>query len=1208
MSSKHCADGNTAAAMASYNFIDTSFIFPITPSTPMSELVERWAAMGRKNIFGEVPTVEASQSELCSAAAMHGALAAGSLCSTYTSSQGLLLMTPNIYHIAGECLPGVFHVATRSIGTHTSLLQPDHGDIYSCRQTGISMLSSGCVQEAYDMACITHLAAIRSRRGFFHFFEGFQVSHQLEDFEVVDPDFLKSLVDFDALSEWRLREAANPENPFSRNVGVTNEIHWQTTEAQNGLLTSVVEIVRDLMGKWAEKTGRVYSPFVYVGHPQAESVVVMMGCASLTAEAVISRLARAGKRVGLVRVMLYRPFSCELLSAAIPTSATRVAVLDRTKEPGSAGEPLYLDVMAALNKTRRLMKLEALVGGRYGVSGAPFLPDHVLSVIENLEAKDPKTEFVVGITDDVTNLSLPLKPSVLESFSPVPAGTKEVILWGLGADGTIGAARNAISIISEHTDAHTQCNFEFDGKKSGGLTLSSLRFGPEPIRNQYSIQHADYIACHNASYVHKYPGLVDGARDGATFFLNCPWHTLEELDENLPGSLKAKIAKKHLRLFVVDAYKMAERLGLGKFINSITVMFFLRFGLDGLIPFETCVAAMKDKIRVTYEKKSMKTVELNISAIDATVEVIDSCQVAYPAEVWAQGKSVPRPPIEGVPSIVNDVFVPAMRREFDDLPVSKTRDLVSGIFPPNLSKLDKPGTAVKIPHWEANNCIQCNVCSVVCPHAVIRPFFVNDEDAHKAPDGFDAVPFKGAAPSELGPKEQVRFRIQVSPDDCRGCGLCIQECLANKRGPGKEALTMTEFGKERDAQAPLWKFAEAELTAHGDLIDKSKAPLRNLQFARPYMEFNGACPGCNETPYAKLMTQLFGDRMVLAVGVGCCLVWGHFNYFRPYATDAQGRGPVALNSLFEDNAEFGYGMTAAMDSRREQLRTSVISILEAADVAPIPELSVECIQALREWVDTFSIGEANKVATDKLVALLPDELLTSESADIRTLVENKDMLVKQSIWIVGGDGWAYDIGFGGLDHVLASGKDVNVLVLDTNVYSNTGGQKSKATPIGAVAKFAAGGNVNPPKDIAQIFMTYGNIYVASVSLGFDPAHTIKALKEAESYEGPSIVVAYCPCINQGLKSGMGHSFEQEKLAVETGMWSLFRYDPRLEQPFQLDSPAPTRPVDDFLDNEVRFTSLGLFNPDEARRQRDACREIVARRQRAYRSLLKAQDE
>ncbi len=1146
---KMSIDGNTAAAYIAYALSDVAAIYPITPSSPMGEVADEWAAQGRKNIFGQTLKVVEMQSEAGAAGAVHGALAAGALASTFTASQGLLLMIPNMYKISGELLPGVFHVSARAVATHALSIFGDHSDVMATRQTGFALLASGSVQEVMDLALVAHLSAIKSSVPFLHFFDGFRTSHEIQKIEAIDYEDIAKLVDYEAVERFRQR-ALHPERPVQRGTAQNPDIFFQGREAANPYYLAVPGIVLDVMKQVTELTGRSYSLFDYYGHPEADRVIVAMGSSCETIEETIDYLMARGEKVGLIKVRLYRPFSVEHFLAAVPKTAERIAVLDRTKEPGSQGEPLYQDVCTAFyGRDRKPL----IVGGRYGLGSKDFTPAMVKAVYDNLALDNPKNHFTVGITDDVTHTSLEVKDTV----DAAPEGLIRCKFYGFGSDGTVGANKNSIKIIGDNTDLYVQGYFEYDSKKSGGVTISHLRFGKTPIKSTYLIDSADFIACHNPSYVGRYD-LLAGIREGGVFLLNSPW-TVEEMETKLPASMKRTIAQKKLRFYNIDAVKIAHELGLGPRINTVLQAAF--FKIANVIPYEEAEKYIKEAIRNTYGRRGEKVVQMNFAAVDRGAQEL--VEIKYPAE-WADAvDEAAAVTEEAVPDFVRDVVHPVNALKGNELPVSLFQP--DGTFPVGTTKYEKRGVAVEVPIWKPENCIQCNQCSFVCPHAAIRPYVAEEKDLEGAPETFVTKKAVGKGLAHL------QYRIQVSPLDCQGCGVCVQTCPAKEK-----ALEMKPLAEVAEVEVANYNFADSLPYVE---VDFSPETVKGSQFRKPLIEFSGACAGCGETPYIKVVTQLFGDRMIIANATGCSSIWGGSAPVCPYTTNHEGRGPAWANSLFEDNAEYGFGMALAVKQKRAKLADAARALLDA----PVsPELKT----ALKGWLDNMDDAGLSRTYGDQIQALLPDELAKADGdvkawlTDIQTFA---DYLTKKSIWIVGGDGWAYDIGYGGLDHVLASGEDVNVLVFDTEVYSNTGGQSSKATPTAAVAKFAAAGKRFRKKDLGLMAMTYGYVYVATVGMGANMNQLMKALIEAERYKGPSLIIAYSPCINHGIN--MTYSQEQIKQAVECGYWPLYRYNPDLakegKNPFILDSKEPNGKFREFLMTQVRYASLQRQFPELA---------------------------
>jgi pyruvate-ferredoxin/flavodoxin oxidoreductase len=1138
-------DGNTAAAHVGYAMSDMCTLYPITPSSPMGEIADEWAAEDLKNIFGQTLTVRQLQSEAGAAASVHGSLAAGALTSTFTASQGLLLMVPNMYKMSGELLPGVLHVSARAIAAHALSIFGDHQDVMAVRQTGFAMLAASSVQEVMDMALVTHLSAIKSSIPFVHFFDGFRTSHEIQKIAVIDYEDMAKLTDWDAVARFRAR-GANPERPELRGTAQNPDIYFQGREAANPYYLKVPGIVDEYMQKVGDLTGRSYRLFDYVGDPDAENVVVSMGSSCETFDEIIDHLRGQGEKVGQVKVRLYRPFSAEHLFAAIPQTAKTITVLDRTKEPGAPGEPLYLDVCTAFMENAKTAKL---LNGRYGLGSKEFNPAMAMAVFDNMKADNPKNHFTVGIDDDVTNTSL----EVGDSIDVTPEGTVQCKFWGLGADGTVGANKSAIKIIGDNTDMYAQAYFSYDSKKSGGITISHLRFGNKPIQSTYLIDTADYVACHKDSYVEVYD-LLEGIKDGGIFVLNSPW-TLEEMEEKIPAGLRSTIARKKLKFYNIDAVKIAGEVGLGGRINMIMQTAF--FKLANVIPVDDALGYLKDQIQKMFGKKSQKIVDMNFAAVDKTLENL--VEIDYP-ESWSDATGQARAG-KDEPEFVQNVMRPMLEQQGDKLPVSAfTPD---GIFPVATTKYEKRGVAINVPEWIMDNCIQCNQCAMVCPHASIRPVLLTEEELQNAPEGLEA---KKAVGKDL---KEYLFRMQVDTLDCYGCGNCADICPSKKK-----ALVMKPIETQTPLQVPLWEYFET-LPVRDNLT--SRTSVKGSQFCQPLLEFSGACAGCGETPYAKLITQLFGERMLIGNATGCSSIWGGSAPAVPYCVNKDGFGPTWGNSLFEDSAEFTYGMLLGTFQQRNKLADLM---REAVGT----DISGDIKDAMSGWLDNMKDPEGSREFGDRLKALLPAQ---KDNALLAEIAGMSKLFTKKSFWIFAGDGAAYDIGYGGVDHVLATGEDINMLIMDTEVYSNTGGQSSKATPTGSVARFAASGKKTPKKDMGRISMSYGYIYVASVSMGANKQQLMKALVEAESYDGPSVIIAYSPCINQGIMAGMGKAQEESKLVVQSGYWPLYRYDPRLKaegkNPFQLDSKKPDGTLKDFMQGEIRYASLQRTYPEEAKR-------------------------
>ena len=1141
-------DGNQAAAHASYAYTEVAAIYPITPSSVMPEHVDEWATEGRKNIFGQTVQVTEMQSEAGAAGAVHGSLAAGALTTTFTASQGLLLMIPNLYKVAGEQLPGVFHVSARALASHALSIFGDHSDVYACRQTGAAMLCESSVQEVMDLTPVAHCAALKGKLPFINFFDGFRTSHEIQKIETWDYEDLKDLVDMDAVDEFR-NHALNPNHPCQRGSAQNPDIFFQAREACNPYYDALPAIVQEYMDKVNAKIGTNYKLFNYYGAPDAEKVIIAMGSVCDTIEETIDYLAAAGEKVGVVKVRLYRPFCAQALIDAIPETVKTINVLDRTKEPGAQGEPLYLDVVSALKGTK--FDAVPVYSGRYGLGSKDTTPAQIVAVFNNAQ----KARFTIGIEDDVTNLSLEIGAPLITT----PEGTINCKFWGLGADGTVGANKNSIKIIGDNTDMYAQAYFDYDSKKSGGVTMSHLRFGKKPIKSTYLIHKANFVACHNPSYVNKY-NMVQELVDGGTFLLNCPWD-MEGLDKHLPGQVKAFIADHNVKFYTIDGIKIGKEIGLGGRINTVLQSAF--FKLASIIPEEEAIDLMKKAAKATYGRKGDKIVQMNYDAIDAGAKQVVEVQVP---DSWksCEDEGLFSPEVKGgredVVDFVKNIQAKVNAQEGNTLPVSAFKDYVDGSTPSGSSAYEKRGIAVDIPVWKEENCIQCNRCSYVCPHAVIRPVALTEEELAKAPEGTKTIDMIGMP--------GMKFAITVSAYDCTGCGSCANVCPGKK---GEKALVMGNM-EANVASQDIFDFGR-EIEVKPEVVAKFKPEtVKGSQFKQPLLEFSGACAGCGETPYAKLVTQLFGDRMYIANATGCSSIWGNSSPSTPYTVNVKGQGPAWSNSLFEDNAEFGYGMLLAQKAIRKRLKEEVETVAASA------EASAEVKAACQEYLDTFNCGASNGDASDKLVAAL--EGCNCETC--KDIVKNKDFLAKKSQWVFGGDGWAYDIGFGGVDHVLASGEDINVMVFDTEVYSNTGGQSSKATKTGATAQFAAGGKETKKKDLAGIAMSYGYVYVAQIAMGADFNQTVKAIAEAEAYPGPSLIIAYAPCINHGIKKGMSKAQTEEALAVECGYWNNFRFNPAAEgAKFTLDSKEPTGDYQAFLDGEVRYNALKRANPEKA---------------------------
>ena len=1169
-------DGNNAAAHVAYAFTDVAAIYPITPSSVMAEVTDVWSAAGQTNMFGRPVKVAEMQSEGGAAGAVHGSLQAGALTTTYTASQGLLLMIPNMYKIAGELLPNVIHVSARALASHALSIFGDHSDIYACRQTGYAMLCSSSVQEVMDLGAVAHLSTLKGRVPFLHFFDGFRTSHEIQKIQVWDQEDLRELTDFEAVERFR-RNALNPEHPVQRGTAQNPDIFFQSREAANKYYDAIPGVVEDYMNRVNKKIGSHYKLFNYYGARDAKYVIIAMGSVNETIEETVDHLNAAGEKVGLIKVRLYRPFSVKHLLAAIPSTVEAISVLDRTKEPGSIGEPLYLDVCAALKGSK--FETVPVYTGRYGLGSKDTTPGQIVAVYRNMEAARPKKRFTIGIEDDVTKLSLKVK----EDLDTTPKGTRSCKFWGLGSDGTVGANKNSIKIIGDHTDMYAQGYFSYDSKKSGGVTISHLRFGKKPIKSTYFVNKADFVACHNPSYVGKYD-MVSDVKPGGIFLLNCSWSG-EELDAHLPADMKRYIAKNDIKFYTIDATHLAKGLGLGNRTNTILQAAF--FKLAKVIPVDDAVQFMKDAATKSYSKKGEAIVKMNHDAIETGVREVKKVKV--PAE-WAKAVDGEKAAAEvtGRPEIkdyIDSILTPVNAQQGDKLPVSAFVENADGTVPLGSAAYEKRGIAVDVPCWLPENCIQCNFCSYVCPHAVIRPVILNEEEVAAAPEGMKMKPATGLP--------GYQFAMTVSALDCTGCGSCATVCPGMK---GNKALVMKPLEtQEQEEEKFLYGY---NLPVKPEVNEKFKtSTVKGSQFLQPLLEFSGACAGCGETPYAKLATQLFGDRMYIANATGCSSIWGGSSPSTPYTVNKEGHGPAWANSLFEDNAEYGYGMFLGVTARRARV-ADILEKLAAADVA------AELKDAAKEWLEGKDDAAASKAAAAKLVPALEKAAAAGgESAALcKEVLDAKDMLVKKSFWMFGGDGWSYDIGFGGVDHVLASGEDVNILVFDTEVYSNTGGQASKATPTGSVAQFAAAGKSVKKKDLGAIAMSYGYVYVAQIAMGADMNQTLKAFQEAEAYHGPSLIIAYAPCINHGIKGGMGISQLEEKKAVEAGYWHLYRFNPAKDEPFTLDSKEPTAPYRDFIMGEVRYNSLTRSFPDRAEKLFEKAEENAAARYEYLRKL------
>ncbi len=1153
-------DGNEAAAHMAYPFTEIAAIYPITPSSPMAGLTDAWSAKGRKNVFGQTVTLTEMQSEAGAITAVHGALQTGSLATTYTSSQGLMLMVPVLYRIAGERLPAVLHVASRTVGTHAMSIFGDHSDVMACRQTGFAMLSSGSVQEVADLAPVAHLAAIEGRIPFMHFFDGFRTSHEINKIQLPDMDAVGNLVNQEALKEFR-DGALNPEHPTLRNTVQNGDVYFQVREANNGFYDALPDIVENYLSEITKITGREYHVFNYYGDPDATDVVIAMGSASGVIRDAVDALRAEGKKVGFLQVHLYRPFSAKHFLNALPSSVERIAVLDRCKAMGSAGEPLFEDVCSVLMNSERQIKV---IGGRYGLSSKDTDPAQIVAVFENLASQNPVRSFTIGINDDVTHLSLPVNP-----FTAQKKGMIQCKFWGLGGDGTVGANHNTVRIINDNTEKFAQAYFEYDAKKSFGVTKSHLRFSDEPITSSYYVKQADFVACHNQSYMNQYD-IVDEIVEGGTFLLNCSWKE-DELETHIPASVLQKIARKNIQFYMIDANKIAQELGLGSHTNTVLQASF--FALMQVIPTEEALEMIKAATRKTYFTKGDDVVARNVAAIDAgATEIV---KVNVPAS-WADGSDTTETATDATskdePAVVKRLLEPINKQKGDDLPVSAFKDYEDGRIDMGLTAFEKRGIALKVPVWDSSKCIQCNKCALVCPHAVIRPYLVNDEEKANAPEGFETIPANGAAAKGL------HFTMQVSTYDCTGCGSCVACCPAKEKALSMEPVTLAEKQKEQ------WNYG-LSISDKGDLFPVYS--VKGSQFRQPLIEFSAACAGCGETPYAKLLTQLFGDRVYWANATGCSQAWGAPMPGIPYTTNKRGFGPAWTNSLFENNAELSLGMFLSVKQQRLAQKTLVEQYFEATGSV-----------IAKAWLDFYDDFESSRTTTDKLIA----ELETVDSDLTRKILERQDQLAKKCFWMFGGDGWAYDIGFGGLDHVMASGEDINVFVVDTEVYSNTGGQSSKATPLGAVAQFASSGKRSKKKDLGAIFQTYGNVYVAQVAMGADANQLIKALREAEQHKGPSVIIAYTPCVAHGIKAGMANVQNEMKRAVDAGYWTLYRYNPSEEKPMKVDSKAPTLDYEEFLDGENRYAALKRTFPENAETLFKAAKEDAGVKYQKYKSL------
>ena len=1165
-------DGNTAAAYVAYAYTEIAAVYPITPSSTMAELVDEWSAKGRKNIFGQKVKVIEMQSEAGAAGVFHGSLQGGALTSTFTASQGLLLMIPNMYKVAGELLPGVFHVSARAIAAQALNIFGDHQDVMATRQTGCAMLASSSVQEVMDLTPVAHLSAIKGRLPFVNFFDGFRTSHEIQKVEALEYEDLASLIDEKALKEFRAR-ALSPDNPVTRGTAQNPDIYFQTKEASTKYYEEMINIVSEYMEKIEKLTGRHYGLFDYYGPDDAEAIIVAMGSVTETISETIDYLNNQGEKYGVVKVHLYRPFSAKYFLDVVPKSVKRIAVLDRTKEPGSIGEPLYLDVRSCYYN---IPNAPLIIGGRFGLGSKDTTPNQIKAIFDNLKSDNPKNRFTVGIVDDVCNTSL----IVNEHINTEDKDTVRCKIWGLGSDGTVGANKQAIKIIGDYTEKSVQGYFSYDSKKSGGLTISHLRFGDNTIKSAYLIEEADYIACHNQSYVNSYD-IIKGIKKGGTFVLNCRWNE-DELDKNLPAKLKRDIAEKDIKFYCIDAIKIAEEIGLGNRISMIMQGTF--FKLTNIIPEEKAKLYLKEAIKKLFSKKGEKVVQMNCEAIDKGYEFIKQIKVK---EQWKTVKDVEEKSIEE-PEFISKIMRPMLREEGTYLPVSAFNGREDGTFPPGTSAYEKRGIAINVPEWNIDTCIQCNQCSYICPHACIRPFLLTEEERKNAPEEFETKKAIGKGLQDLG------FRIQVTTMDCTGCGNCADICPAKPK-----ALVMKKFSTQVKTQVPNWDYAVTKVSYKGDLVEGKN--VKGSQFKEPLLEFSGACAGCGETPYIKLVTQLFGNRMVIANATGCSSIWAASAPSTAYTCNKDGKGPAWANSLFEDNAEYGLGMHLAVKQIRDKIEENMKELINLG-------IDDKLKDVFEKWIEVKDCGEESEKASEDVQNLLKDYSCKGieEEKIIQQIKENKNYLVKISQWIIGGDGWAYDIGFSGLDHVVASGEDVNILIFDTEVYSNSGGQASKSTPTAAIAKFESGGKKSNKKDLGRMMMTYGNVYVAQVAMGADKNQTIKAILEAEKFKGPSIIIAYAPCINHGIKEGMGRSIANMDKAVKCGYWHLYRYNPELKEqgknPFVLDSKEPKESFREFIMGQVRYSALEKQYPHEAEELFLKCEELSKERYKVYKNL------
>jgi len=1165
MATMKTMDGNTATALIAYALSDTAAIFPITPSSVMGEIADEWAAQGKKNLMNQVLAIRELQSEAGAAGAVHGSLVAGALTTTFTASQGLLLMIPNMYKIAGELLPCVFHVSARALASHALSIFGDHQDVMACRQTGFAFLSSTSVQECMDLALVAHLATIESSIPFCHFFDGFRTSHEVQKIEIIEYEDIEKLVNWEKVSEFRAN-AMNPEHPHIRGSAQNPDIYFQNREACNLYYDAVPAYVAQAMKKVSKLTGRNYKLFDYVGHPEADRIIIAMGSACEVIAETIEYLSDRDQRVGLVIVRLFRPFSVEHLLQAIPATTSTITVLDRTKEPGSLGEPLYQDICTAYFQHK---EYPTIVGGRYGLGSKDFTPAMAKAVFDNMLSVSPKNHFTIGINDDISNTSLEVESDI----NTVPEGTVQCKFFGLGADGTVGANKQAIKIIGDNTDMYAQAYFAYDSKKSGGFTVSHLRFGKKPIQSPYLVSHADYIACHKANYVNQYD-ILEGIVPGGTFVLNSTW-SLADMEEQIPASMKRTIARKKLKFYTVDAVKVATKAGLGGRINMIMQTVF--FKLAKVIDFEKAVELLKGSIKKTYGAKGDKIVSMNIAAVDKSIAAL--VEIKYP-KTWADAKCTCTS-VNNDPEYIKDVIRPILAQQGDKLPVSAMEP--AGLMPLGTAAFEKRAIAVDIPEWQVENCIQCCQCSFVCPHAAIRPYLATEDELENAPKSYIT---KDAIGKEL---KDLKFRMQVYAEDCQGCGSCADVCPAKVK-----ALVMKPIETQITDQVANLTFAEEYIELKDTLLPRDS--LKGSQLNQPLHEFSGACGGCGETPYVKLLTQMFGERMIIANATGCSSIWGASAPTTPYTTNKNGYGPAWGNSLFEDAAEFGFGMDLGYQQRRGQL---ALILEEAIEKEDMPK---SLVSSMKSWLENMNDAEGSRKYGEEII----ENLDKIEHDLAHTLIEMDDLFTKKSMWVFGGDGWAYDIGYGGLDHVIASGKDINILVMDTEVYSNTGGQASKATPLGAIAKFAAAGKRIGKKDLGLMAMSYGHVYVASVSMGANKQQVLKAFKEAEAYNGPSLIIAYAPCINQGIRKGMGKTMQEGKLAVECGYWPLYRYNPELgdegKNPFVLESKAPDGTIQEFLKGENRYAALDKVAPNDAESLRLNLEKSYIKRYNYYKLL------